>query len=145
MHISSAAKRRGLALAALAFVCGAGGALAADRSAVTMPVPGEPYFVQMAPIFVPVIVKDNVSLQVSLAVAIEIADGAEAKGVEEKRRPLNDAFLSDLYRYAQQRGGIGAPEGAEALKERLQQTARRILAPVEVKSVAIEEFFERRR
>jgi flagellar basal body-associated protein FliL len=133
----------GAALAAL--VLGAAPAPAADRSAVAVPVPGQAFFVQLAPIFVPVIEKNSVSRQVSIAVAIEIADGAEAKGVEVKRRALDDAFLSDVYGYVQQRGGIGAPRGELALKERLRQTAQRVLDPVEVREVEIEVFFEQRR
>ena len=133
----------GAALAAL--VLGAGGSRAADRSAVSIPVPGQAFFVQLSPIFVPVIEKDSISRQVSIAVAIEIADGAEAKGVEAKRPTLDDAFLSDVYGYVQQRGGIGGPRGELALKERLRQTAQRILEPVEVREVEIEEFFEQSR
>lgn len=130
------------ARAAGLLVLGAVPAFAADRSAVVMPVPGQAFFVQLAPMFVPVIEKAGITRQVSIAVAIEIADGAEAKGVEEKRPTLDDAVLSDVYLYVQQRGGIGAPNGAMALKERLRQTAQRILGPVEVKEVEIEEFFE---
>ncbi len=121
-----------------------GTAAAADRSAVIMPVPGQPFFVQLAPIFVPVIDKDSVSRQVSIAVAVEIADGAQMPDVEKKRPTLDDAFLRDVYVYVQQRGGIGSPEGEQALKERLRQTAAHILQPVSVKEVEIEEFFEQK-
>src|SRR5579885_1341920 len=131
--------------AALALALLGGTAQAADRSAVILPVPGQPFFVQLAPIFVPVIDKDRVSRQVSIAVAVEIADGAEASSVEDKRRALNDAFLSDIYAFVQQRGGIGSPEGAVALKDRLRSTAARVLRPVAVKEVEIEEFFEQGR
>lgn len=127
-------------------VAAAGVAAAADRSAVVMPVPGKPFFVQLAPIFVPVIDnRDNVTHQVSIAVAVEIADGGQAHDVEDKRPALNDAFLSDIYRFVQQRGGIGTPEGESALKQRLLQTATRVLEPVAVTAVDIEEFFERQR
>lgn len=120
-------------------------ALAADRRAVVTPVPGEPYYVQLAPLFIPVVERNNISRQVSIAVAIEIADGANAKGVEEKRPELDNAFLSDIYLYVQQRGGIGQPNGEAALKERLLATAQHILDPVAVKEIEIEEFFEQRR
>ena len=141
MNISERAV--GGALLALLLVGGV--VRAADRSAVVMPVPGQPFFVQLAPIFVPVIDKDQVSRQVSIAVAVEIADGADSSSVEEKRRALNDAFLSDIYAFVQQRGGIGSPQGASALKERLRTTAARVLRPVAVKEVEIEEFFEQNR
>jgi flagellar basal body-associated protein FliL len=134
-----------LLAAGLAAALGAAPALAADRRAVVMPVPGQAFFVQLAPLFVPVIEKGGISRQVSIAIAVEIADGAEAKGVEAKRPALDDAFLSDIYLYVQQRGGIGAPSGESALKERLRQTAQRVLDPVEVTEVEIEEFFEQRR
>lgn len=120
-------------------------AAAADRSAVVMPVPGQPYFVQLAPMFVPVIGSKDISRQVSIAVAIEIADGAKAKDVEEKRPALDDAFLGDIYLYVQQRGGIGDTSGEAALKDLLRTTASRVLDPIEVKEVEIEEFFEQRR
>jgi flagellar basal body-associated protein FliL len=141
MNISERAVLRAL----LALLLIGGTARAADRSAVVIPVPGEPFFVQLAPIFVPVIDKDKVSRQVSVAVAVEIADGGEASKVEDKRRALNDAFLRDIYAFVQQRGGIGSPQGASALKERLRTTAARVLEPVAVKEVEIEEFFERDR
>jgi flagellar basal body-associated protein FliL len=121
-----------------------GPAAAADRSAVIMPVAGQPFFVQLAPIFVPVIDKNSVSRQVSIAVAVEISDGAQMPDVERKRPALDDAFLRDIYVFVQQRGGIGTPASEEALKERLRQTAARVLQPVSVKEVEIEEFFEQK-
>ncbi|HUZ71574.1 MAG TPA: hypothetical protein VMU87_01200 [Stellaceae bacterium] len=134
------------AAALVALLAASDPAGAADRSAVVMPVPGKPFFVQLSPIFVPVIDRhDNITHQVSIAVAVEIADGGKAKDVENKRPALNDAFLSDIYSFVQQRGGIGTPESENALKQRLLQTATRVLDPVAVKAVDIEEFFERRR
>jgi len=124
---------------------GAAPALAADRSAAVSPVPGQAYYVQLAPMFVPVVAKTGIPRQVSIAVAIEIADGADAKGVEEKRPQLGNAFLDDIYRYVQQRGGIGAPAGEGALKELLLATAQRLLDPVAVKEIEIEEFFQQAR
>lgn len=134
---------RWIAAVLLALALWPAAARAADRSAVVVPVPGQPFFVQLAPIFVPVIEKDTIARQVSVAVAVEIADGGQAPEVEDKRRALNDAFLRDIYVYVQQRGGIGAPGSESALKERLRLTAVRVLDPVAVKGVAIEEFFER--
>jgi flagellar basal body-associated protein FliL len=128
-----------------AFALATAPAVAADRSAVVMPVPGQPYFVQMAPIFIPVIDQHSVSRQVSIAVAVEIADGAKSKDVDEKRPELNNAFLGDIYGYVQQRGGVGAPQGEAALKQRLRDTAQRVLGPIAVQDVEIEEFFEQRR
>jgi flagellar basal body-associated protein FliL len=120
-------------------------ALAADRSAAVSPVQGQAYYVQLAPLFVPVVAKTGIPRQVSIAVAIEIADGADAKGVEKKRPQLGNAFLDDIYRYVQQHGGIGAPAGEAALKERLLATAQRLLDPVAVKEIEIEEFFQQAR
>jgi flagellar basal body-associated protein FliL len=120
-------------------------ASAADRRAVTMPVPGQPYFVQLDPMFVPVLASKNMSRQVSIAVAVEIADGAQAKDVEQKRPELGDAFLGAIYAYVQQRDGIGDATGEVALKDLLRGTAARILDPIEVKEVEIEVFFEQRR
>jgi flagellar basal body-associated protein FliL len=132
-----------LALAALVFAATPAGAV--DRSAVTMPVPGQPYFVQLAPLFVPVIgTSDDITHQVSVAVAVEIADGAQAKKAEEKGPELGNAFLDDIYGYVQQRGGIGDAQGEIALKQRLKETATRVLAPIAVKEVELEAFFEQR-
>jgi flagellar basal body-associated protein FliL len=130
---------------ALALLVGASAASAADRRVVVMPVPGQPYFVQLTPVFVPVIEGKEVPREVSLALAIEIADGAKARDVERMGPILRNALLDDVYTYVQQRGGIGAPEGEVALKERLAQTAQRVLGPIEVKEVEIEEFFQQRR
>lgn len=133
------------ALALVALTFGTTPALAADRSAVVMPVAGQPFYVQLDPIFVPLIASTNISRQVSIAVAVEIADGGQAKDVEPKRPALNDAFLTDIYNYVQQRDGIGPPQGETALKERLRQTAQHVLGPIQVVDVEIEEFFEQRR
>jgi flagellar basal body-associated protein FliL len=129
----------------LALLLGVAPAVAADRSEVVRPMPGQAYYVQLAPMFVPVIGKKNIPRQVSIAVAIEIADGADAKGVEEKRPQLGNAFLDDIYRYVQQRGGIGAPSGEIALKALLLATAQHLLDPVAVKDIEIEEFFQQAR
>ncbi|HUK58805.1 MAG TPA: hypothetical protein VLV50_06200 [Stellaceae bacterium] len=131
------------AAAALLFVAlAAVPASAADRRAVTMPVPGEPYFVQLAPMFVPVLAGNNMNRQVSIAVAVEIADGAKARDVEDRRPALHDAFLGEIYAYVQQRGGLGDTNAELALKDLLRNTAAGILDPIEVKEVEIEEFFE---
>jgi hypothetical protein len=132
-------------LALVALLLGIAPALAADRREVVRPVPGEAYFVQLAPMFIPVITKTGIPRQVSIAVAIQIADGADAKGVEEKRPELDNAFLDDIYRYVQQRGGIGVPNGEVALKQRLLETAQHVLDPVAVKEIEIEEFFQQAR
>ncbi|MGH7087553.1 MAG: hypothetical protein ACREFQ_01485 [Stellaceae bacterium] len=110
-----------------------------------MPEPGKPYFVQLSPVFLPVIENNSVPRQVSVALAVEIADGAQVKRVEERAPLLRDALLDDLYRYVQQRGGIGSPEAETALRSILQGTAQRVLRPVAVKGVEIEEFFQQRR
>jgi flagellar basal body-associated protein FliL len=134
---------RALALAFLAILTAAAPALAADRAPVIVPVPGQPFFFQLAPIFVPVIDKDRVSRQVSIAIAIEIADGGQVPAVEAKRHMLDDAFLRDVYVFVQQRGGVGRPQAEQALKEKLRAAAQRILNPVAVTEIEIEEFFER--
>jgi flagellar basal body-associated protein FliL len=128
----------------IAFVL-AGQALAADRSSVIAAVPGQPYFFQLAPMFVPVIDKNNVTKQVSIAIAIEIADGGLATKVEEHRAQLDDAFLRDIYVFVQQRGGVGPPAGQKALKERLRQSAQKIIDFVPVTEIEIEEFFQKSR
>ncbi len=130
--------------AAVAFLLAAGteAALAADRTPVTMPVPGKPYYFQLAPIFVPLIRQDKVTEQVSVAVAIEIADGGKLASAEEKRPELDDAFLREIYGFVQQRGGVGGAQTAAALKARLRQRAERILGQQLVMDVMIEQFFE---
>ncbi len=130
------------AAAFLALALAAHPAAAADRRAVNIPVPGQPYFVQLDPMFVPVLASRNLSQEVSIAVAVEIADGARARDVEDKRPQLSDAFLRAIYDYVQQRGGIGDQTGEIALKDLLRTTASRVLDPIEVKEVEIEEFFE---
>ncbi len=130
------------AAALLALALTAAPASAADRRAVTMPVPGQPYFVQLDPMFVPILSAKDVSRAVSIAVAVEIADGAKAGDVEEKRPELGDAFLGQIYSYVQQRDGIGDANGELALKNLLRSTAARVLDPIEVKEVEIEAFFE---
>jgi hypothetical protein len=120
-------------------------AYAADRteSAAPATVAGAPSFVRLDPIFVPVIVGNQVARQVGVTLMLQLV-AADAKGdVETKRKQLYDALFSDLYGYLQDRTASNNRIDQTYLKARLLKTTTRIVGPNLVTEVLIEQFFER--
>lgn len=116
-------------------------AFAADRSAVPELVDGAPTYIHFDPIFIPVIVGDQVRRQVGLSLMLELVKGKEKDSVEDKQRQLNSAFVEDLYSYFQQR--VGLPGGIDQgyLKGRLLKVADAVVGPHIVQQVLIEQLF----
>lgn len=116
-------------------------AFAADRSAVPELVDGAPTYIHFDPIFIPVIVGDQVRRQVGLTLMLELVKGKEKDSVEDKQRQLNSAFVEDLYSYFQQR--VGLPGGIDQgyLKGRLLKVADGVVGPHIVQQVLIEQLF----
>src|SRR5262249_44253370 len=96
------------------------------------------------PLFViPVIEKDQVTRQVSLGIALELADGQEPDSIDPKKPVVVDAFLSDLYGMFAQRGGASRIAEQGSIKARLARTADRVLGPGVVRQVLIQQLYER--
>ncbi len=130
------------ALSVLAFVPSA---FAADRSAVPEMIEGAPTYIRFRPIFIPIIQKDRVTRQVGITLMLELVQGQEKDGIEEKRPLLTDAFMRDLYGFFQQRASLGTRIDQVYLKDRLLKVADNIVGPKMVQEVLIQKLFEDRK
>jgi len=106
--------------------------------------PDGPLFVNL-PIFqIPVIQGNQVRLQVSVTVALELFQGVSAESIEPKKPLLIDAFLSDLYTIFAQRADAPRVADYQLIRVRLQQIADRVLGPGVVRRVLIQQLFEQK-
>jgi flagellar protein FliL len=111
---------------------------AATETAPEKPPP-EFEYVEMRPIFIPVITEQGMTQQVSLVVAFEIPYG-HAEDVTAMMPKLADAFLSDLYGTlgsggAMMKGGI---IDVQAVKLRLAEKTEKVLGPEKVNDVLLQ-------
>jgi flagellar protein FliL len=109
------------------------------------PIPGAPLFIDMQPIVLPVIEGKNVTRQVGVLLTIEVAEGHVSDDVEEKRRELTDAFITELYRIYGWRSGADRVVNETLVKRHLQGTADRILGKGVVQAVLIRQLVEQER
>jgi flagellar protein FliL len=109
------------------------------------PVPGAPVFIDMQPIVLPVIEGKNVTRQVGVLLTVEFAEGHVPGDVEEKRRQLADAFITELYRIYGWRSGADRVVNETLVKRHLQATADRILGKGIVQAVLIRQLVEQER
>ena len=129
----------------LALVSLARGARAASDAPGDKPAgPDGPLFVKL-PIFqIPVIQGNQVRLQVSVTVALELVQGVSADSIESKKPLLIDAFLRDLYAIFAQRADATRVADDQLIRVRLQQIADRVLGPGVVRRVLIQQLFEQK-
>jgi flagellar basal body-associated protein FliL len=109
------------------------------------PVPGAPVVVDMQPIVLPVIEGKNVTRQVGVLLTVELAAGHVSDDVEEKRRQLTDAFITELYRIYGWRSGADRVVSETLVKRHLQATADRVLGRGVVQAVLIRQLVEQER
>ena len=109
------------------------------------PTPGAPVFIDMQPIVLPVIEGKNVTRQVGVLLTMELAEGHVSEDVEEKRRQLTDAFITELYRIYGWRSGADRVVNETLVKGHLQATADRILGKGVVQAVLIRQLVEQER
>jgi len=109
------------------------------------PIPGAPVFVHLPLFVVPVIEGDEVTRQVTVGVALELAEGRTAESIEPKRPLLVDAFFKELYGMFAQRAHSDHIADEGTVKERLGRVADRVLGAGVVKQVLIQQLFERER
>lgn len=109
------------------------------------PVAGVPVFIDMQPIVLPVIEGKNVTRQVGVLLSVELAEGHVSEDVEEKRRQLTDAFITELYRIYGWRSGADRVVNETLVKRHLQGTADRILGKGVVQAVLIRQLVEQDR
>jgi flagellar basal body-associated protein FliL len=132
-------------LASLAILSLTPASFAADRSAVPEMIEGAPTYVRFRPIFIPIIEKDRVTRQIGITLMLQLNKGQEKDEIEEKRPLLNDAFMSDLYVFFQQRATVRRSIDQVYLKDRLLKVASNIVGPEAVQEVLIQQLFEDRK
>jgi hypothetical protein len=92
-----------------------------------------------------VIEGDKVTRQISVGIALELVEGLKADSIDEKKPAVIDAFLRDLYAMFAQRSGTSRVAVEGSIKQRLAQTADRVLGQGVVRQVLILELLERQR
>ena len=122
-------------------------ALAVDREqGVKGPhVEGVPDFVDIQPIILPVIERNDVTRQVGIVVTLELAEGQHADAVEPKRRQLTDAFIRELHTIYGWRSGSDRVVDEQLIKRRLLSTADGVLGRGVVHAVLVRQLLEQGR
>lgn len=121
-------------------------ALAADRETGAQPtLPGAPVFVKLQPIVLPVIEGNTVTRQVGVLLTLELAEGQEAKSIEDQRTRVMDAFINELYRIYGWRSGAVQVVNDTLIKERLLRSADQVLGSGVIRAVLIRQIVEQER
>jgi hypothetical protein len=107
------------------------------------PVVSGPAFVKLPLFNIPVIEGDKVTRQVRVGLALELVEGLKADSIDEKKPAVIDAFFRDLYGMFGQRSQTPRVAVERSIKQRLAQTAERVLGPGMVRQVLILELLER--
>jgi hypothetical protein len=97
-----------------------------------------PAFVKLPLFNIPVIEGDKVTRQISVGIALELVEGLKPQSIDEKKPALIDAYIRDLY-------GMFGQRIQQSIKQRLAQTADRVLGPGMVRQVLVLELVERQR
>ena len=98
------------------------------------------------PLFnIPVIEGDKVTRQVTVGIALELAEGLKPASIDEKKPAVIDAFLRDLYGMFAQRSGASRIANQQSIKQRLTQTADRVLGAGTVRQVLVLQLLEQER
>lgn len=107
------------------------------------PAVSGPVFVKLPLFNIPVIEGDKVTRQVRVGLALELAEGLKADSIDDKKPAVIDAFFRDLYGMFGQRSETRRVAVEGSIKQRLAQTADRVLGPGMVRQVLILELLER--
>jgi flagellar basal body-associated protein FliL len=122
-------------------------ALAAGEESPEKAAPGPavsgPVFVTLPLFSIPVIEGDKVTRQVTVGITLELVEGVKADSIDEKKPAVIDAFFRDLYGMFGQRSQIARVAVEGSIKQRLGQTADRILGPGVVRQVLVVQLLER--
>lgn len=109
------------------------------------PAEGEPIFIDVSPIVLPVIEGNSVTRQVGVLLTMELADQPAIAVVTDKRRELRDAFITELYRLYGWRSTADRVVKETLVKQRLQIAADRVLGPGVVRAILIRQIVEQER
>ena len=119
---------------------GEGGSEGASAPAVSGPA-----FVKLPLFNIPVIEGDKVTRQITVGVTLELVEGVKPDSIGEKEPMLIDAFFRDLYGMFAQRSGTSRVAIQESIKQRLTQTAEKVLGPGIVRQALVVQLLERER
>ena len=119
---------------------GEGGSEGAPAPAVSGPA-----FVKLPLFNIPVIEGDKVTRQITVGVTLELVEGVKPDSIGEKEPMLIDAFFRDLYGMFAQRSGTSRVAIQESIKQRLTQTAEKVLGPGIVRQALVVQLLERER
>lgn len=119
---------------------GEGGSEGAPAPAVSGPA-----FVKLPLFNIPVIEGDKVTRQITVGVALELVEGVKPDSIGEKEPMLIDAFFRDLYGMFAQRSGTSRVAIQDSIKQRLTQTAEKVLGPGIVRQALVVQLLERER
>jgi flagellar basal body-associated protein FliL len=121
--------------------------LAAGEEGAEKAAPGPaasgPVYVKLPLFSIPVIEGDKVTRQVTVGVILELVEGLKADSISEKRPAVIDAFFQDLYSMFGQRSQTERVAVERSIKQKLGQTADRILGQGVVRQVLVVQLLER--
>jgi len=102
-------------------------------------------YVQLDPLILPIVSKENVSQTFSLVVAIEVEGDANSEKIKQSAPRLVDAYISDLYgvlsRKAAMKGGVVQ---VDYLKKRLRIVTQRVVGSDVANDVLLQVVQQRR-
>ncbi len=137
--------RRGLLQGLLLSLLTAVPAAAAEHQAHPEAAPGTPVFVSLQPIVLPVIEGNTVTRQVGVVLTLELFEGQTALAIEERRRQLTDAFITELHRIYAWRSSADHVVNEVQIKERLLRVANGVMGAGVVRAVLIRQLLEQER
>ncbi len=103
-----------------------------------------PTFVRLPAIVLPVVVGNEITRQIGVNLALELEAGKTADDLGPNRRRVVDAFIRDLYGIYDQRRNATRALDYGLIKERLKDTATKIVGPGLIKEVLILQAYEHR-
>ena len=112
------------------------------RKGESAPAVSGPIFIKLPLFNIPVIEGNKVTRQVRVGLALELVEGLKADSIDEKKPAVIDAFFRDLYGMFGQRSETRRVAVEGSIKQRLTQTADRVLGPGMVRQVLILELLE---
>lgn len=143
-------KRPGLVLAAFLLSTGflsSGTASAgeeASNTAAGAAGPGDPIYVDLAPMVLPVIDGDRIQQVLQFTVTMQVADEKAAEHIRAEKPRLTDAFIQDLYGALDRRRVLdGKVLDIERLKDELKRVSLGVLGDNGVQDILIQRVSQR--
>ena len=142
--------RSGLILAAILLSTGlsiTGTAWAGEEGSNTAAgaaAPGDPIYVDLAPLVLPVIDGDKVQQVLQFTVTMQVADEKAADHIRAEKPRLTDAFIQDLYGALDRRRVLdGKVLDIERLKDELKRVSLGVLGQNGVQDILIQRVSQR--